>query len=519
MGGRKLGPFVTAMSAEASDMSAYLLMGLPGLAYISGSAEVFWTIIGLGVGTYINWLIVAKRLRLYSNRIGAITIPDFFANRFKSKYALTLISALIIIIFFVPYTGSGFAACGKLFHSLFGADYHAAMIISAAVIILYTTLGGFLAASTTDFVQGIIMSIALLAVVGFGVWSLGGFGEVLKIAQDIPGYLGLTHTTTHMNITESFVTTVKAASANIKDLANSDFFNNLAPQGVGPFGFVAIVSTLAWGLGYFGMPHVLLRFMAIENPKKLKTSRRFASVWVFISMFIALFIGIMGMAMTKTGTIPFLSDEKSTLSHFINNNTPITSQENIIVEIAKYMSGIAIPLAIVAGVILAGILASTMSTSDSQLLAASSSVSENLLGDVFKIKLSDAKKMLIARLAVIFIAVVGVIIAWDQNSNIFTIVSFAWGGFGATFGPVMLASLFWKRANKYGAIAGMITGAITIFVWKFAVRPNIPALDIYELLPAFIVATITIIIVSLCTKAPEKEIVDEFDSVKKAMKE
>ena len=478
LGGRKLGPFVTAMSAEASDMSAYLLMGLPGLAYISGSAEVFWTIIGLGVGTYINWLIVAKRLRLYSNRIGAITIPDFFANRFKSKYALTLISALIIIIFFVPYTGSGFAACGKLFHSLFGADYHAAMIISAAVIILYTTLGGFLAASTTDFVQGIIMSIALLAVVGFGVWSLGGFDQVNLAVKDIPGYLSLNHVTADLT---------KAGGGTASN-----------------FGIIAIVSTLAWGLGYFGMPHVLLRFMAIENPKKLKTSRRVASIWVFISMFIALFIGIMGLAMTMNGKIDFLGADGS---------------ETIIVKIAHLMSTHGVLLAIVGGIVLAGILASTMSTSDSQLLAASSSVSENLLGDVFKIKLSDAKKMLIARIAVVLIAVIGVVIAWDQNSNIFTIVSFAWGGFGATFGPVMLASLFWKRANKYGAIAGMITGATTIFVWKFAVRPNVPALDIYELLPAFIVATITIIIVSLATKAPDAEIQEEFDSVKKAMKE
>ena len=477
LGGRKLGPFVTAMSAEASDMSAWLLMGLPGVAYISGCSEAVWTVIGLGVGTYVNWLIVAKRLRLYSNKIGAITIPDFFANRFKDKYALKLIAALIIIIFFVPYTGSGFAACGKLFHSLFGVDYHAAMIISAAVIIIYTTLGGFLAASTTDFVQGIIMSAALVAVVLFGIHEMHGEGNIYNAVKDIPGYLSLNHITDGLN---------KAGIGSAKG-----------------FGFIAIISTLAWGLGYFGMPHVLLRFMAIKDPKKLKTSRRFASVWVFISMFIAIFIGITGLAMSLSGKINFLGKDGS---------------ETIIVTIANLMSKYGIFFAIVAGGVLAGILASTMSTSDSQLLAASSSVSENILDGVFGIKLTEAKKMLIARIAVIIIAVIAVLIAWDPNSSVFEIVSFAWAGFGATFGPLMLLSLFWKRANKYGAICGMVVGAITIFVWKFLVRPNVPVLDFYELLPAFILAAITIVIVSIATKAPDKEIVQDFEDVKKAMK-
>ena len=476
LGGRKLGPFVTAMSAEASDMSAWLLMGLPGVAYISGCGEAVWTVIGLGVGTYINWLIVAKRLRLYSNKIGAITIPDFFANRFRDKYALKLISALIIIIFFVPYTGSGFAACGKLFKSLFGVDYHAAMIISAAVIIIYTTLGGFLAASTTDFVQGIIMTTALVAIVLFGVHEMHGEANIYHSVKDIPGYLSLTHITADMK---------KAGIGS-----------------AGGFGIIAIISTLAWGLGYFGMPHVLLRFMAIKDPKKLKTSRRFASVWVFISMFIAIFIGITGLAMSIAGKIDFLGADGS---------------ETIIVVIANLMSKYGIFFAIVAGIVLAGILASTMSTSDSQLLAASSSVSENILDGVFGIKLTEAKKMLIARVAVICIAAIGVIIAWDPNSSVFEIVSFAWGGFGATFGPVMLVSLFWKRSNNYGCIAGMVVGAITIFVWKFLVRPNVPALDFYELLPAFILALLTIIIVSIATPKPEKAIVDEFNSVKKEM--
>ncbi|MBQ2643239.1 MAG: sodium/proline symporter [Eubacterium sp.] len=473
LGGRKLGPFVTAMSAEASDMSAYLLMGLPGLAYFTGSAEVFWTITGLAVGTYLNWLLVAKRLRTYSATTGSITIPDFFADRFRDKKVLRCVAALIIIIFFVPYTASGFAACGKLFHSLFGANYHVAMIASAIVIVLYTTLGGFLAASTTDFVQGIIMTIALIAIVVFGVITVGGVDKVIAIAKDVPGYLSLT---AHLP---------------------KGPFGKIVPES---FNGIAIVSTLAWGLGYFGMPHILLRFMAIEKPSKVKLSRRVASIWVVISMFIALFIGIVGYAMTMEGKIPKLTDG--------------SVAETVISEISKLLSTYGFVFAILAGVVLAGILASTMSTSDSQLLAASSSVSENMVEGVFGIKLSAKLKMIVARVAVICISIIAMIIAMDPESNVFQIVSFAWAGFGATFGPVMLVSLFWKRANKYGVITGMIAGAVTIFVWKFVVRPIGGAFDIYELLPAFIVALVVIIIVSLITKKPDDEIVEEFESVK-----
>ena len=267
LGGRKLGPFVTAMSAEASDMSGWLLMGLPGVAYATGIADAAWTGIGLAIGTYLNWLIVSKRIRKYSHVCNSITIPDFFSNRFRdSKKILTLISALIIIVFFIPYTGSGFSACGKLFNSLFGADYHIAMIISAVVIIAYTTIGGFLAASTTDFIQSIIMSLALIIVVVFGISSVGGVIEVMNHATSMPGYFSLTHTFDVLN------------------------------QQTGDYGPLTIFSTLAWGLGYFGMPHVLLRFMAINDSKKLKVSRRVATVWVVISLAVAIFIGVVGLA-------------------------------------------------------------------------------------------------------------------------------------------------------------------------------------------------------------------------------
>ena len=472
LGGRKLGPFVTAMSAEASDMSSYLLMGLPGLAYLTGVCDTFWTIAGLALGTYVNWLIVAKRLRKYTVICNnSITIPDFFANRYRDKKVLKCVSAMIIIIFFVPYTASGFAACGKLFNSLFGINYMTAMIISAIVIIAYTSLGGFLAASTTDFIQSIIMTVALAIVVFYGIDSVGGMDQVIANAKDLPGYFSF----------------------------NSSY--NAATNSANQYGIITIISTLAWGLGYFGMPHILLRFMAIDDPENVKLSRRIASTWVVISMAAAILIGIIGFSMSTEGILGAYGSFDS---------------ETIIVQISTVISKHGFIFAIVAGIILAGILASTMSTSDSQLLAASSSVTENMLDGVLGIKLSEKKKVIVARATVIVISIIAIFLASDPKSNVFQIVSFAWAGFGATFGPVMLFALFWKRSNKYGAIAGMLSGGIMIFLWKYVVRPLGGALDIYELLPAFIVACIFIVVVSLLTPAPEKEIVEEFESVKTA---
>ena len=273
LGGRKLGPFVTAMSAEASDMSSWLLMGLPGVAYLTGISDAGWTAIGLAAGTYINWLIVAKRIRRYTHTCNnSITIPSFFSNRYRDeKKMLQVIAAIFIVIFFIPYTASGFAACGKHFSSLFGVKYLTAMIISAIVIVAYTTLGGFLAASTTDFIQSIIMSVALIVVLIFGVETAGGIGAVIHNASELPGYLSMT--------LSYDVNTGKAA----------------------PYSALTIVSTAAWGLGYFGMPHILLRFMAIEDEKKLKLSRRVATIWVVISLFVAVFIGVIGYTMSKVG--------------------------------------------------------------------------------------------------------------------------------------------------------------------------------------------------------------------------
>lgn len=472
LGGRKLGPFVTAMSAEASDMSGWLLMGLPGVAYMTGIADAAWTAIGLAIGTYLNWLIVAKRIRRYSIVAGnSITIPEFFSKRYHDdKNILMLISAVIIVIFFIPYTASGFAACGKLFNSLFGINYFWAMIISAVVILLYTTMGGFLAASTTDFLQSIIMTIALVVVLGFGVASAGGVENVVDNAKSLVGYLSFTAT------------------------------HNMADNTSNPYGLLTIISTIAWGLGYFGMPHILLRFMAISDEKKLKLSRRVATIWVVISLTIAILIGIIGLGITKYGNIPDLTKNSGTA-------------ETIIVEIANFLSTYGIFAAVVAGVILAGILASTMSTSDSQLLAASSSISENIVRSVFKVNISAKAQMIVARVSVILISIIAIILASDRDSSVFNIVSFAWAGFGAAFGPVVLFSLFWKRSNMYGALSGMVVGGVMVFVWKYLVRPIGGIWDIYELLPAFVAASIAIVVVSLLTKKPSDEIIEEFERV------
>lgn len=471
LGGRKLGPIVTAMSAEASDMSSYLLMGLPGLAYLTGVADVGWTIIGLAVGTYLNWLLVAKKLRIYSQKCGAITIPDFFSKRYHDKSNVIMgISALIILIFFIPYTASGFSACGKLFNSLFGFDYHFAMILSAVIIISYTSIGGFLAASTTDLIQSIAMTAALIIIVLFGVDKAGGIDVVIENAKNIEGYFSMSS------------------------------MHDYTTGGSSPYGVITIISTLAWGLGYFGMPHILLRFMAIEDCKKVKISRRIATVWVVISMAIAVLIGIIGNAMTANGSIESLKTS--------------ADSEKVIMSMAMLMSENGIIAALIAGIIFAGILACTMSTSDSQLLAASSSMSENFIKGVFKVNLSEKQSMNIARIVLFVIAFLSIVIAWNPDSSVFGIVSFAWAGFGATFGPVMLASLFWKRSNKYGAIAGMISGGIMVFLWKFFIKTLGGIWNIYELLPAFIVASVFIIVVSLATKEPEKEIIAEFEAVK-----
>lgn len=472
LGGRQLGPLVAAMSAEASDMSSWLLMGIPGLAFITGLADPFWTVLGLGIGTYLNWLFVTKRLRRYTIRVGAVTIPEFFSKRFHDKKNILMcISAIIILVFFVPYTASGFKAVGTLLNSLFNLPYHECMIVGAIIIVAYTVMGGFMAVSTTDLIQSIVMTIALIVIVIFALEKAGGMDVVIKNAEELPGYLSL---------------------SSMRDIGSGT---------ASPYGWLTVVSTMAWGLGYFGMPHILLRFMAIKDEKQIPLSRRIATVWVFISMFVAIAIGIIGYSVAQAG--------------IIHNFQQTADAERTIIELANVLAQYGIFAALIAGIVLAGILACTMSTADSQLLTAASSFSENILQDVLHVKVTPKTSMLIARITIAIIACVAVYLAWNPNNSIFNIVAFAWAGFGAAFGPVMLASLFWKRTTLQGAICGMVAGGVMVFVWKYLVRPMGGAWDLYELLPAFIVSMVAIIIVSLCTKEPSDEIIEDFEFVQK----
>lgn len=477
LGGRSLGPWVTAMSAEASDMSGWLLMGLPGVAYWCGLSDAAWTSIGLALGTYINWLLVAKRLRRYSAVAGdAITLPDFFSNRFheKKKVIMTL-SALFILIFFTVYASSCFVTCGKLFSTLFGASYQSMMIAGALFVVIYTFLGGFLAESASDFMQAVVMIFALTVILITGTLAAGGLQAVVDNAKNIPGFF------TFFGIASPSV------DANgIQQVANgAPVFGE-----AGSYGFLTIISTLSWGLGYFGMPQVLLRFMAIRKTDELVRARRIATVWVVISLTAAVLIGLMGRAMFPV--------------HETLNTA--SGAENVFIVLSRHLLP---PL--LAGLVMAGILAATISSSDSYLLIAASAVSLNIFKGILKKDASDKQVMTMSRIILLLIAVAGVVIAMDENSVIFTIVSFAWAGFGAVFGPIMLFSLFWKRTTQAGAVAGMVTGGVMVFLWNLVLKPLGGVFGIYELFPAFVLSCLVILVVSLLTPVPSAQIQQEFD--------
>lgn len=477
LGGRSLGPWVTAMSAEASDMSGWLLMGLPGVAYWCGIADAAWTAIGLAAGTYINWLITSRRLRRYSEKAGnSITLPEFFSNRFhENKKVIMTIAALFILIFFTVYAASCLVTCGKLFSTLFGFNYIPMMIVGAVFVLVYTIIGGFLAESASDFMQAIVMIIALVVIVITGTVAAGGLGAVIDNARSIPGFL------------EFFGVATPVVTDGAQQIVNgSPVFGE-----AGNYSILSVLSNLAWGLGYFGVPQVLLCFMAIRKEGELKMSRRIATVWVLISLFISVFIGVMGRALYPAAL------------------TTEVSAENVFILLATNL----LP-PILAGLVMAGILAATISSSDSYLLIAASAFSKNIYQGILHKKASDKHVLWISRITLLLITVIAVIIALDENSVIFTIVSFAWAGFGATFGPLMLFSLFWKRINRAGAIAGMVSGGVMVFIWKLLVRPVGGIWDIYEILPAFIISSLCIVIVSLLTKAPSEEMNREFEEVR-----
>lgn len=476
LGGRSLGPWVTAMSAEASDMSGWLLMGLPGVAYWCGIADAAWTAIGLAAGTYINWLIVSKRLRRYSEKAGnAITLPEYFSNRFHEKRKVIMtIAAVFILIFFTVYAASCLVTCGKLFSTLFDMPYVPMMIVGAVFVLIYTIIGGFLAESASDFMQAIVMIVALGVIVCVGTVSAGGLGAVIENAQSIPGFL------------DFFGIATPETVDGVQQVAGGQPVFGEAAK----YSFLTIASALAWGLGYFGVPQVLLRFMAIRHEDELKRSRRIATVWVLISLFIAVFIGLVGRTLYPTAL------------------TTSSEAENVFILLATNLLP---PL--IAGFVMAGILAATISSSDSYLLIAASAFAKNIYQGLFRRKASDREVLNVSRLTLLLIAVVAIIIALDENSVIFTIVSFAWAGFGATFGPLMLFSLFWKRTTREGAVAGMIGGAGMVFVWNLLIRPLGGMWDIYELLPAFVFSCICIVAVSLLTPEPSEEIKREFEEV------
>ena len=472
LGGRTLGPWVSAFSAEASDMSGWLLMGLPGLAYWSGLADAGWTAIGLAIGTYLNWLIVSKRLRRYSVATDSITIPDFFSRRFhENKRVLMTIASVMIIVFFTPYAGSCLMACGKLFSQLFGTDYNTMVIVSALFVLTYTFLGGVLAESTSDFMQAIVMITALVLVVILGVVAAGGVSAVIANAEKIPGFLSL------------------LTSAN----PTGESANGVALFGdASKYSGLAVASAMAWGLGYFGMPQVLLRFMGIRSEHELKRSRRVATIWVVISLAAAVLIGVIGRVLFSDAYMVYGS-----------GNT-----ENIFILMSVKMLP---PL--LAGLVSAGILAAAISSSDSYLLISASAVSKNVWQGLIRKKASDKEAMWVSRVVLILITIFAIIVATGKNKVIFSIVDFAWAGFGAAFGPLMLFSLFWKRTTYAGAIAGMLAGGAMVFLWNFVISKLGGVWGIYELLPAFIFSCIVIVVVSLLTKKPSDAIQKEFDSV------
>jgi sodium/proline symporter len=479
---RGFGPWLAAISAEASDMSGWLLMGLPGVAYFTGYGEAFWTALGLFIGTWINWVFVAKRLRSYSQIAdNAITLPEFFSKRFHdSKRVLLAIAALISLLFFSIYVGAQFLTFGKLFSYLFNTDMITMVILGAAIVMIYTLLGGFMAVGITDLIQGLLMVTALILVLAFSFFYAGGVGGIADRLANFPRF------TDFFGIaTPEVVNGVQQTS------------NGIPLFGPGAdYGFLAIVSTMAWGLGYFGMPQVLVRFMAVKKTSMIRPSRNIAIVWCFLAQTAAVLIGIIGRAILSGQSDQLLS---------------ASSAENVFTILSIRFFP---PL--LAGVIISGILAASMSSSDSYMLIVASSLANDIYKDIFKKKASDAEVMWIARITMLAVTVFGIIIALSGNQSIFRVVSYAWAGLGAAFGPLVLFSLFWKRTTFPAAVAGMLTGGIMVLLWKNVIAKAGGVFAVYELLPAFILSCLVIWLVSLATAKPSKEIEKEFEEAKTA---
>jgi len=453
LGGRTLGPWPTAISAGASDMSGWLLLGLPGFAFTSGATSL-WLAGGLLVGTWLNWLICAKRLRTFSIEAdNALTLPEFFARRFDDKSKLLqTISAFFILLFFLFYTSSGLVAGGKLFETVFGLDYKIAVVLGTVCVVSYTLFGGYLAVSWTDLVQGLLMAAALVAVPLVALD--GSFGDLSN--------------------------TIAAKNPELLDM-----FTNASGESMSA---IAIISLVAWGLGYFGQPHILARFNASRSNKDLTTARRIAVIWTTISMAGALLVGLVGII-------------------YVDNNLggQLADSETIFMLLVNAMFH-----PIVAGILLAAILAAVMSTADSQLLVSSSALAEDFYKQLVRPDATQSEIVMVGRMGVVVLAIIALILAFNPDSSVLSLVSYAWAGFGAAFGPALILALYWKRMNRNGALAGILVGGITVVVWK---QLTGGIFDIFEIVPGFILASISIVVVSLATKAPSAKIGELFKRV------
>lgn len=451
LGDRSLGPWLTSLSAEASDMSGWMLMGLPGYAYLHG-LSAFWTASGLILGTWANWVLTAKRLRTYTEIAdNSLTIPDYLSNRFKDKKnILRFICAIFIMIFFIIYTSSGFVAAGKLFNTIFNIPYTTALLIGTFVVVFYTFLGGFGAVALTDFVQGTMMFFTVLYVPVAATFALGG----------------------------------PAPTWHALSKEGADFFSLLPPSSSGMANLILFLSCAGWGLGYFGQPHILVRFMAIGNPNDLKKSTHIAMVWVIISLMAAIAMGIIGKA-------------------FLTTPLENANAERVFIIMSQQLS-----TPFFTGIIWSAILAAIMSTASSQLLVTASAVAKDLYQPFIHKGASQKELLLVSRITVLVVALIAIFLAADSNSYIFQIVSYAWAGFGACFGPAILLSLYWKRMTLRGAYAGVLVGGITVLIWR-----QFQWLGLYELAPGFLLSALSIIVVSLLDKAPDMDIQNKFDEM------
>lgn len=471
LGGRKLSGPIAALSAQASDMSGWLLMGLPGSMYALGTGQA-WIAIGLLIGTIINWLVIAKPLRAYTIVANnSLTLPEFFSNRYHDKKnILKTIASVVIVIFFLVYTASALAAGGKLFNTVLGWDYHISLVVGAVVILSYTLMGGFLAVCTTDFIQGSLMLIGLLVVPILAYFFIDG----------------------------DFMTILASTGV------NSEHYLSLMYNGDHRITAVELISNLAWGLGYCGMPHIIIRFFAIRSEKEVKKSASIAIAWDVIASGMVLVVALVGRA--------FLAPV------ILGETEGAASSESVFIEMIQKIFMDYLPLAFVGGIFLCGILAAIMSTADSQLLMCSSSVSQDIYKGLVKKDADDKSVLRLGRIVTAVVALLAIVIAWNPDSSVMKLVSDAWAGLGAAFGPLVVMSLFWKRTNLYGAVAGIVSGAAMVIVWDYLPLMHGETIGavtgLYSLAVGFVVSLLCIMVTSLITKAPEAEITEEFERYK-----